>query len=646
MKLSRRMLVSGMLASAAPAWGKDTRPCDPPRYERWTAKRERRWADRIDAGFVNYYGEPYRFDGEIQVPRDTLPTCAVFGATASSLSDGRLRDHLADLEIRGHPASTDCALWPSESTADFDQKVAALLRALEAECPDPAATEVRFCPVGSHHSSSDVYLRADDTRTVMVRVDGLNHLVLNRPEWKPSFVLGSSSSAFALVGGGILVCHLNEALWERGLALETQGSFDGQSLAGAISTGTHGAGAFHGAIADSVEAVVLVTALRDPATGAGRWEVLQIEPDPDEAISDPARFPADRAGVRWRLVQDRALFEAVIVSMGTMGVIAGFVMRTRPAYFLYEVRVGRPWTEVRSNFTERALVPPNGFSDTGWRYELVVNPEKVAGHDEWVCCEVYRSAWEYDLDYLSETREIPQKWVGGLTRTVNLGGQLGIYVSRVAGRSLTRGDRVGTFADRAYAVLKLGQGEFVQAWGAELMVPARRAGDLVDWVLRTNVERGKLGFGTRRGERLLNPFGVRFARGRRGYLSPVRWFEDGEPGIVCTAELTEPVKNSEARNSGVRANGKPSSKAILETWAEDFVRTFGSEGRLHWGQVQGGYGPKDLERSYPVEEIDRFVDAFRTLNPFGLFDTTFARRLGFVARREGAAGPPPPYRGL
>ena len=210
-----------------------------------------------------------------------------------------------------------------------------------------------------------------------------------------------------------------------------------------------------------------------------------------------------------------------------------------------------------------------------------------------------------------------------------------------------RGERVGAFADRCYRVLKLGQGEFVQAWGTEVMVPVERASELVDWVQRTNPERGALKRGKPRRHRLVNPYGVRFCTGRRGFLTPVRWIRDGSPSLVCTVELTEAVKNNRERNLGPRDNGKPSGKEIVAHWAEEFVKHFGSDGRVHWGQVHGAFGPEQLAVCYTQQEIDGWFDGFRTLNPYGVFDTAFARRLGFVERRRAQKDQPQPrYRGL
>jgi hypothetical protein len=52
----------------------------------------------------------------------------------------------------------------------------------------------------------------------------------------------------AFVQSGVVVKRLGRALLSEGLALQTMGTTDGQSLAGAISTGTHGASVFGGSM--------------------------------------------------------------------------------------------------------------------------------------------------------------------------------------------------------------------------------------------------------------------------------------------------------------------------------------------------------------------------------------------------------------
>ena len=67
-------------------------------------------------------------------------------------------------------------------------------------------------------------------------------------------------AGLAKVEGGIVIRDLSEALAREGLALENLGDIDVQTVAGAISTATHGTGERFGNISSQVEALELVTA--------------------------------------------------------------------------------------------------------------------------------------------------------------------------------------------------------------------------------------------------------------------------------------------------------------------------------------------------------------------------------------------------
>ena len=68
------------------------------------------------------------------------------------------------------------------------------------------------------------------------------------------------SSGLVRVGAGTILADLNEELHRLGLAMENLGDIDRQTVAGAISTGTHGTGAKLRNISAQVEAVELVIA--------------------------------------------------------------------------------------------------------------------------------------------------------------------------------------------------------------------------------------------------------------------------------------------------------------------------------------------------------------------------------------------------
>jgi len=133
-----------------------------------------------------------------------------------------------------------------------------------AAVKEASATGRRIKTVGSSHSFSAAAV-ADDIRMSLHRLAA------------PVSVHGKSVT----VQAGMPMYALNTWLAEQGLAVPNLGDIDQQTVAGAISTGTHGTGLAHSTLASSVEAVTLVT-------GAGT--VLHVDrSDPD--------FPAHQLGI-------------------------------------------------------------------------------------------------------------------------------------------------------------------------------------------------------------------------------------------------------------------------------------------------------------------------------------------------------------
>ncbi|WP_432049524.1 D-arabinono-1,4-lactone oxidase [Verrucosispora sp. NA02020] len=145
----------------------------------------------------------------------------------------------------------------------------------------------RIRPVGSGHSFTAVAVahdrRMDLSRlAVDVRVDTDRRLVT--------------------VPAGMTLRELNSLLATHRLALPNLGDVDAQTVAGAISTGTHGTGAGHGGLATFVEALTLVT---------GTGEVLHCSADQHPDVFDAAR-----------------------ISLGTLGVLVEVTLRCVDAFVL------------------------------------------------------------------------------------------------------------------------------------------------------------------------------------------------------------------------------------------------------------------------------------------------------------------------
>jgi L-gulono-1,4-lactone dehydrogenase len=124
------------------------------------------------------------------------------------------------------------------------------------------------------------------------------------------------------VGGGTVLAELNEALHGLGLAMENLGDIDRQTIAGAISTGTHGTGARLRNISSQVEAIELVLA-------DGSVRELSASTDPE-------------------------LLRAARVGVGALGAISAVTLRCVPAFVLRRVDRPLPREEVLESFEERA----------------------------------------------------------------------------------------------------------------------------------------------------------------------------------------------------------------------------------------------------------------------------------------------------
>jgi L-gulono-1,4-lactone dehydrogenase len=132
-----------------------------------------------------------------------------------------------------------------------------------------------------------------------------------------------AESRLVRVEGGVTIAQLNALLAKHGLALENLGDIDVQSIAGAISTATHGTGARLRNIPSQVVELTLVLA-------DGSTLVCSEEGDPE-------------------------LLRAARVSLGALGVVAEVTLRCVPAFTLRGVDAPAPLGETLDRFQDLAL---------------------------------------------------------------------------------------------------------------------------------------------------------------------------------------------------------------------------------------------------------------------------------------------------
>jgi hypothetical protein len=148
-------------------------------------------------------------------------------------------------------------------------------------------------------------------------------------------------------------------------AFTTLGGAGGQTVFGALTTGTHGGDYKQQPISDSVAALHLVT-----DGGDHYW----IERRSEFPITDDNKLQEKYGSipdVRFSIIRDSEVFDAVVVSAGRFGVIASLVLRVVPQYCLHEHRVLEDWSEVkrllkttqRHRFFDNVYFPALGRSD-------------------------------------------------------------------------------------------------------------------------------------------------------------------------------------------------------------------------------------------------------------------------------------------
>ncbi|MET0885091.1 MAG: FAD-binding protein [Mycetocola sp.] len=151
---------------------------------------------------------------------------------------------------------------------------------------------------------------------------------------------------------GIVLLDLNTALHRLSLAMPTLGGSQGQTLAGAISTSTHGSDRSVTPLPDLVRAVHLVT--RD---GQELW----VESSTKPLTTDRGLLPTlDCDDVQ--VIRDDDLLRALQVSVGRFGVIYEYVLEVRRRFDLAEWATPSTWPQVatalREGLADRDLFGP------------------------------------------------------------------------------------------------------------------------------------------------------------------------------------------------------------------------------------------------------------------------------------------------
>lgn len=189
-------------------------------------------------------------------------------------------------------------------------------------------------PGGSFHAWSNIAV----TDAIQIAPDNLKLLIRADEEVPAVYKRDTDFEHHFLIrcGSGNQLRGVNQYAWEQGLAFPALGGFDGQTIGGMFNTGTHGSVFTTSHLAETIISLDFVL-----ATG----KLVRVEPT--GGITEPKAFAATCGPQDARLIQDDEYFHAVLINMGTMGVVASYVLKLTPRYHLKEIRTESSISEIR-----------------------------------------------------------------------------------------------------------------------------------------------------------------------------------------------------------------------------------------------------------------------------------------------------------
>lgn len=441
--------------------------------------------------------------------------------------------------------------------------------------------------VGSGHSWSDVAL----TDGMLLHPTGLTKPLDLEPELLRVDATSTHDGAdvtLVRVQAGITIAALNAHLRSQGLALPNMGGFDGQTIAGVISTSTHGSGIRFGPLSDLVRSLDIV--------GAG-GTVYRIEPS--DGPSDPAtyrqRYPEHE------LRQDDSWFNAAVVGMGCMGLIHSVILQVQPLFYLREVRLLSTWSRVREELALGDVLEENAH------YELLFNPYPNA-EGEIECLITTRNpiapaAYRHDH---RRSRSLLMELAARFPLTpllinlaVGLRPQISPFLISQALRALVNDDYVNV----SYRVFNIGAANYLPAYSAEIGVPIDERGyhlAAVEKIVQVAAQRRRLGEAYHS-----SPISLRFVKATDAFMSMM---QGRDTMMIELIMATHTVGG-------------------MELLAAHETALYALEGRPHWGQVNTLTPSHGLvEKLYPRCQDWQSVHA--QLNASGVFNSPFSKRVG------------------
>jgi len=383
--------------------------------------------------------------------------------------------------------------------------------------------------------------------------------------------------------GGTPIRSLNFDLDGMDLALTNMGGYDAQTIAGVVSTSTHGSGLSFPPFPDMVRSLDLVI-----SGGAA----LRLEPA--DGPTDPDAFEHDKL----TLLQDTEKFRAAICGIGTLGLIHSLLLEVREKFWLNEVRTLSTWE------AERDALSADGVLGQGDHYELFVNP--------------YPQSDERHRALVTRRRECPEPHelpedklerhpLTELESSLLITGTVLRFLARHLPKLMTkRFDAVlaemcdDGYANLSYRVFNIGEANKLPAYSMELGVAVDgRHVTAVDRILEIAQTQATKGLYHS------SPFSLRFVAPSQACAS-----------MMCDQPtmMIELIMVADGSNKGFE---------LLKGYEADLKDL---DIRPHWGQYNPGLTPARIAELYP--QWWKWLAVEAEFNESGVFNSAFTARIG------------------
>lgn len=422
----------------------------------------------------------------------------------------------------------------------------------------------RIVVVGSGHSPSDITCSS----AWMMNLDKMDQI--QDIEWDGE---DGNSAATVRVESGIRLRNLTVELEKRGLALPNLGSIDEQSIAGVISTGTHGSSLKFGLLSQNVVGLAITL--------------------------------ANGQTVRCSKESNTKLFRAALISLGALGIVVELTLRVVPKFNIEWRQALHPLDDILARWngnlwTEKEYVRvwwmPYMKRAIVWQASPTDKPVKAPPSS------FYGGKLGYHIyhNLLALSRYVPQilPWVEWFIFGMQYGFRPGKTVT-----TAVEPVRQGLLMDCLYS-------QFVNEWALPLEKGPEAIRRLSAWI-HGDEKTAQIPFSSK-GVYVHCPIEVRVSDTSRAdprpYLDPTN---KAGPTLYLNATLYRPY-----------GRDPPGYERYYEAF-EWLVREMG--GRPHWAKNFQTAGYPDFKELYGTD-LDQWLQTRQEVDPDGLFLGEWHRR--------------------